>query len=239
MTALPFLLVLRETPSSVQPRVGQRVSSGAPLQGPGPEGSLHGHQRGPVVCREDGGRRPGAVGWLTCLQARTALCAPWRLHQETGGQFTKGWQVSQATGLHMFMAVEQMNPFPLCSPVFWELSCQCEKKWHRNNYTKSCKSMQWSYRTQRGRWGNPVGSWLQENLEAAWGLPESVWVLAREWAKTWVIHSLHPVQHVAGLEPGAPNAYTDFWEMTFHKESVIMLVKVSSSKCILFFPGCL
>lgn len=123
------------------------------------------------------------------------------------------------------MAVEQMNPFPLCSPFLWELSCQCEKKWHRNNYTKSCKSMQWRSRTQRGCWGNPVGSCLQENLEAAWGLPESVWVLAREWAKTWVIHSLHPVPHVAGLEPGAPNAYTDFWEMTFHKESVIMLVK--------------
>ena len=94
MTALPFLLVLRETPSSLQPTVGQRVSLGPPLQGLGPEGPPHGHQRGPVVCREDGGRRPGAVGWLSCLQARTPLFAPWRLYQETGGQFTKGWQVS-------------------------------------------------------------------------------------------------------------------------------------------------
>ena len=72
---LPFLLVLGETPSSEQPRVGQRVSLMPPLQGPGPKRPALAIREG-WLCAEKmvGGGLVRWAGWLVCRHAH--LCLP-------------------------------------------------------------------------------------------------------------------------------------------------------------------
>lgn len=189
----PFMVLpacVRRDLSSVQPRVGQKVSWLPLLQGPGPECPCPGHWRGPLICGEGGGRRSGEVGWLICLQTWTPLFAPWLLHQETivYKGLTSLNKIRDST--HSWLLNRQIH-FHFTTLLSGDLFVNVKRN-DTGTITRLCKSMHWKSRkscTER-----MLILWSPRNGKLRGCLGSS-----RAQAKTWV----HPVQPMAGFGPGA------------------------------------